>query len=58
MKTWAHVALGHALLNIDLKNRQTERDIQAKLTRKPSANVMADCKNNPPRRGFLSWLAS
>ena len=60
MKTLAQKkALHHALVGLDCKQRQTQRDTQAKLTKKKGAGVGTDCKDNSvPRRGFWQWLMS
>jgi hypothetical protein len=52
------ITLHHALVGLDCKQRKTERDTQARHSKKLGAGVGSDCKNNPPRRGFWAWWRS
>ena len=58
MPTGKNITLSRALVNVDCKTRHTLPDTQAKLSRKTSSNVMTDCKDRPPRRGFWARVMS
>ena len=48
MKTGQHITLRRELMNMDVKNRQTAADTQAKLTRAIGRKVGSDAVHCPP----------